>query len=110
MKISFKKSVNKLELHIDILLLKTFKVTNKFVYFSTVCIDIAGIYLCIPYYCCYSKKRESDRVNLSVLIIIKSSNPQNLLVKGVLFSLSLYHVRTEMSNQDYKGLILWKAK
>lgn len=103
-------SVNKLELQVGIVLLKIFKGTNNYVYFNMMYIDTAGFYLCIPYYFCYSKKCESDRVSSSVLIIMKSSNPQNLLVKGVLFSLSLHHVRTEMSNKDYKGLILWKAK
>lgn len=43
MKVSFKKSINKLELHIDIALLKIFKITNNFLYFNTTCIDTADI-------------------------------------------------------------------
>lgn len=43
MRISFKKSINKLELHVDIVLLKIFSVTNLFLYFDAMYTDTADI-------------------------------------------------------------------
>lgn len=43
MRVSFKKSINELELYVDTELLKIFKVPNNCLYFSTVDTDPAGI-------------------------------------------------------------------
>lgn len=43
MRVSFKKSINELELYVDTELLKIFKVPNNCLYFSTMDTDPAGI-------------------------------------------------------------------